>query len=105
VADREDVGEGDDAARELVFGDEDAGEEVERQQQGVDDRRGGVLRGDRGGKGDAEAAEGGGADDEGEEDLRQWPRLRRPSSRAITRVIASVCIVAEMIESDIIAGT
>ena len=47
VPDREVVGEVDDAARDLVVGDEDAGEEVERQQQRVDDRRGGVLRGDR----------------------------------------------------------
>ena len=39
-----------DPAGELVFGDEDAGEEVERQQQGVDDRRGGVLGGDRRGE-------------------------------------------------------
>src|SRR6201985_3710094 len=31
VADREDVGEVDDPARQLVVGDEDAGEEVERQ--------------------------------------------------------------------------
>src|SRR3954470_4458288 len=71
VADREEVGEGDDAVGELVFGDEDAGEEVERQQHRVDDRGGGVLGGNRGGEGDAEAAEGGGADDEGEEDRRQ----------------------------------
>src|SRR3954464_9834906 len=71
VADREEVGEGDDAVGELVFGDEDAGEEVERQQHRVDDRGGGVLGGDRGGEGDAEAAEGGGADDEGEQDRRQ----------------------------------
>ena len=33
------------------------------------------------------------------------PRLRRPSSRAITSVIASVCIVEEMTESAMIAGT
>ena len=33
------------------------------------------------------------------------PRLRRPSSRAITSDIASVCIVAEMIERVMIAGT
>ena len=58
MADREDVGEVDDAVRQLVFGDEDAGEEVERQQQRVDDRRGGLLRGDRRGQRDAEAAEG-----------------------------------------------
>src|ERR1700742_3936512 len=32
VADREDVGEVDDPARQLVVGDEDAGEEVERQE-------------------------------------------------------------------------
>src|SRR5215475_2291749 len=35
VADREEVGEMDDAAGQLIVGDEDAGEEVERQQQGV----------------------------------------------------------------------
>ena len=47
VADREEVGEVEDPAGELVVGDEDAGEEVERQQQRVDDRRGGVLGGDQ----------------------------------------------------------
>src|ERR1700753_4065485 len=71
VADREDVGEVDDPARQLVVGDEDAGEEVERQQQEVDDRGGGVLGRDRGGEGDAEAGEGGGADREDEQDLRE----------------------------------
>ena len=33
------------------------------------------------------------------------PRLRRPSSRAITSDIASVCSVAETIERVMIAGT
>ena len=65
MADREDVGEVDDPARQLVVGDEDAGEEVERQQQEVDDRGGRVLGRDRRGQGDAEAAEGGGADRRG----------------------------------------
>ena len=32
-------------------------------------------------------------------------RLRRPSSRAITSDIARLCIVAEMIERVMIAGT
>ena len=58
-------------ARELVFGDEDAGEEVERQEQGVDDRGGGVLGGDRRGQRDAEAAERGGAEDQRHQDRRQ----------------------------------
>jgi hypothetical protein len=33
------------------------------------------------------------------------PRFRRPSSRAMTSDIARVCIVAETIESVMIAGT
>ncbi len=33
------------------------------------------------------------------------PRLRRPSSRAITSVIARLCIVAEITERVMIAGT
>ena len=33
------------------------------------------------------------------------PRFRRPSSRAITTVIASVCIVAEITARVMIAGT
>src|ERR1700744_2464130 len=61
VADGEDVGEVDDPARQLVVGDEDAGEEVERQEDEVDDRGGGVLGRDRRGEGDAEGGEGGGA--------------------------------------------
>src|SRR4029078_2061169 len=39
----EEVGEGEDAVRYLVFGDEDAREEVEREEQDVDDRRRRVL--------------------------------------------------------------
>src|ERR1700753_3122617 len=71
VADREDVGEVDDPARQLVVGDEDTGEEIERQQDEVDDRRGGVVGRDRRGQRDAEAGEGGGADGEYQQDLRQ----------------------------------
>src|ERR1700744_2431399 len=70
VADREDVGEGDDAARELVVGDEDAAEEVERQEDEVDDRGGGVLGRDRRGERDAQGGEGGGADRQHQQDLR-----------------------------------
>ena len=150
MADREDVGEVDDPARQLVVGDEDAGEEVERQQQEVDDRGGGVLGRDRRGEGDAEAGEGGGADAQDQQDLRDpaprgsgrrrrgrrsaragpasssavtielptrpamktqegigvpRPRFSRPSSRAITSDIASVCMVEEMIAMVMIAGT
>ena len=71
VADRKQVGELDDTARQLVFGDEHPGEEVERQQQSVDDRRRGVLRGDRRGQRDSEAAERGGADHQRQQDRRQ----------------------------------
>src|SRR5262245_2123771 len=39
VADREDVGEGEDAVRDLVLGDEDTGQEVERQHGRVGDGR------------------------------------------------------------------
>lgn len=69
VADREDVGEVDDPARQLVVGDEDAGQEVERQQDEVDDRGGRVLGRDRRGEGDAEGGEGGGADRQYQQDL------------------------------------
>src|ERR1700759_2203265 len=58
VADREDVGEVDDPARQLVVGDEDAAEEVERQQQEVHDRGGGVLGRDRRGEGGGQGREG-----------------------------------------------
>src|ERR1044072_965311 len=56
-SDREVIGEVDDPGGQLIIGNEDTGEEVERQQQGVDDRCGCVLRGDRGGEGNAEATE------------------------------------------------
>src|SRR6201999_3834903 len=69
VADREDVGEVDDPARQLVVGDEDAGEEVERQQDEVDDRGGRVLGRDRRGERDAEGGEGGGAGRQHEQGL------------------------------------
>src|SRR6201999_830950 len=69
VADREDVGEVDDPARQLVVGDEDAGEEVERQEQEVDDRGGGLLGRDRRGERDAEGGEGGGAGRQHEQGL------------------------------------
>src|SRR5689334_24259187 len=68
VTNRKEVGEVDDPTGQLIVGDEDPGEEVERQQQRVDDRCRGVLRRDRGGQGDAEAAEGGGSDQQREDD-------------------------------------
>ncbi len=66
VADGEDVGDIDQPVRQGRDGDEHAGDEIERQHHALGDGLSGVLVADDGGRGEAEAAEGRGADDNGE---------------------------------------
>src|SRR3954467_5930126 len=70
VANGEDVRDVEDPAGNLALGDEDAGEEVEREDRDVRDRRRRALGGNEAGEREAEAAEGGGADRKGDEYCR-----------------------------------